>query len=175
MRTLTDIRRELDEAIERRAAIWEALSESPDTSQSAEAARLTKQIDELWDEARAARAYVRFGSLPEISGVLYGVKPVVIAVILQALWGLLTGLPVVLLENADLRIGWWTRPVGTPEWFLAACSDRAAGSPETRRRRSSRPARGSGSAPPAGRPRAAAASVPPPPPTAAARRSRSPD
>ncbi|MGH9034312.1 MAG: homogentisate 1,2-dioxygenase, partial [Acidimicrobiia bacterium] len=28
------------------------------------------------------------------------------------------GLPVVLLENADLRIGWWTRPVGTPEWFL---------------------------------------------------------
>jgi len=62
LRTLTDIRRELDEAIERRAAIWEALSESPDTSQSAEAARLTKQIDELWDEARAAKAYVRFGS-----------------------------------------------------------------------------------------------------------------
>lgn len=28
------------------------------------------------------------------------------------------GLPVVLLENTDLRIGWWTRPVGTPEWFL---------------------------------------------------------
>lgn len=33
-------------------------------------------------------AYVAFGKLPEISGVLYGVKPVVIAVILQALWGL---------------------------------------------------------------------------------------
>ena len=28
------------------------------------------------------------------------------------------GLPVVLLENADLRIGWWTRPEGTSEWFL---------------------------------------------------------
>lgn len=35
-----------------------------------------------------AWAYVRFGHLPAISAVLYGVKPVVIAVILQALWGL---------------------------------------------------------------------------------------
>jgi chromate transporter len=33
-------------------------------------------------------AYVRFGHLPAISALLYGVKPVVIAVILQALWGL---------------------------------------------------------------------------------------
>lgn len=35
-----------------------------------------------------AWAYVRFGSLPEVSGILYGVKPVVIAVVLQALIGL---------------------------------------------------------------------------------------
>jgi chromate transporter len=35
-----------------------------------------------------AWAYARFGHLPEVAGVLYGVKPVVIAVILQALWGL---------------------------------------------------------------------------------------
>jgi chromate transporter len=35
-----------------------------------------------------AWAYVKFGSLPAVAGVLYGVKPVVIAVILQALWGL---------------------------------------------------------------------------------------
>jgi len=35
-----------------------------------------------------AWAYVRFGHLPQVSAVLYGVKPVVIAVILQALWGL---------------------------------------------------------------------------------------
>lgn len=35
-----------------------------------------------------AWAYVRFGSLPQISGLLYGVKPVVIAVVLQALWNL---------------------------------------------------------------------------------------
>jgi chromate transporter len=35
-----------------------------------------------------AWAYVRFGTLPGISGVLYGIKPVVIAVVAQALWGL---------------------------------------------------------------------------------------
>jgi len=35
-----------------------------------------------------AWAYVRFGALPQVGGVLYGIKPVVIAVVLQALWGL---------------------------------------------------------------------------------------
>jgi chromate transporter len=35
-----------------------------------------------------AWAYVRFGHLPAVAGLLYGVKPVVVAVILQALWGL---------------------------------------------------------------------------------------
>jgi chromate transporter len=35
-----------------------------------------------------AWAYVRFGKLPEIKAILYGVKPVIIAVVLQALWGL---------------------------------------------------------------------------------------
>jgi chromate transporter len=35
-----------------------------------------------------AWAYVRFGHLPAIAALLYGVKPVVIAVIVQALWGL---------------------------------------------------------------------------------------
>jgi chromate transporter len=35
-----------------------------------------------------ASAYTRFGSLPEIQSGLYGVKPVIIAVILQAFWGL---------------------------------------------------------------------------------------
>jgi chromate transporter len=32
--------------------------------------------------------YVQYGSLPQIVGLLYGVKPVIIAVILQALWNL---------------------------------------------------------------------------------------
>lgn len=35
-----------------------------------------------------AWAYVRYGSLPETARVLYGVKPVIIAIVLQALWGL---------------------------------------------------------------------------------------
>jgi chromate transporter len=35
-----------------------------------------------------AWAYVRFGRLPEMAGILYGVKPVVIAIVLQALWRL---------------------------------------------------------------------------------------
>src|SRR6266851_5035630 len=32
--------------------------------------------------------YVHFGKLPAIAGVLYGIKPVVIGVVLQALWSL---------------------------------------------------------------------------------------
>jgi chromate transporter len=35
-----------------------------------------------------AWAYATFGSLPQIQGVLYGVKPVIIAVVVQALWAL---------------------------------------------------------------------------------------
>ncbi|MEW6125909.1 MAG: chromate transporter [Acidobacteriota bacterium] len=35
-----------------------------------------------------AWSYVRYGSLPQVSGILYGVKPVIIAVVLQALWRL---------------------------------------------------------------------------------------
>jgi chromate transporter len=41
-----------------------------------------------------AWAYVRYRSIPAVEAVLYGVKPVVIAVVLQALWGLgRTGIP----------------------------------------------------------------------------------
>ena len=35
-----------------------------------------------------AVAYARFGSLPQIGWLLYGVKPVIIAIVLQALWNL---------------------------------------------------------------------------------------
>jgi chromate transporter len=35
-----------------------------------------------------AWAYVRYGSLPQVAGVLYGIKPVVIAIIVQAVWKL---------------------------------------------------------------------------------------
>jgi len=35
-----------------------------------------------------AWVYVRYGTLPEATAVLYGIKPVVIAIVVQALWGL---------------------------------------------------------------------------------------
>jgi chromate transporter len=35
-----------------------------------------------------AWAYVRYRSLPQVAGILYGVKPVIIAVVMQALWSL---------------------------------------------------------------------------------------
>lgn len=56
-----------------------------------------------------AWAYVRFGSLPQVEGLLYGVKPVIIAVVIQALWGLSrtavknTGLAVLGLVAAGLN------------------------------------------------------------------------
>lgn len=36
-----------------------------------------------------ALAYVHFGSFPSVAGLLYAVKPVIIAVVLQAIWGLI--------------------------------------------------------------------------------------
>jgi chromate transporter len=35
-----------------------------------------------------AWAYVRFGALPQVAGILYGLKPVVVAVVAQAIWNL---------------------------------------------------------------------------------------
>lgn len=35
-----------------------------------------------------AWAYVRFGSIPQVAGILYGVKPVIIVIVLEALWKL---------------------------------------------------------------------------------------
>jgi chromate transporter len=37
-----------------------------------------------------AWAYVRYGALPEVLWLLYGVKPVIIAIVIQALWGFAT-------------------------------------------------------------------------------------
>ena len=42
-------------------------------------------------------AYVKFGKLPQATGLLYGIKPVVIAIILQALWK---------LGSAAIKNGW---------------------------------------------------------------------
>jgi chromate transporter len=56
-----------------------------------------------------AWAYIRYGSLPAVSGLLYGVKPVVIAIILQALWKL----------GRTAVKGVWLAIVGVVTLFLA--------------------------------------------------------
>ena len=61
MRTIENIREELERAVERRAELWHELNHGFDPDKSAEAAELSKQIDELWAEARALRAHDRFG------------------------------------------------------------------------------------------------------------------
>ena len=68
MRTLKDIRRELEEASERRAALWEGLAAGHDAAKAAEAARLSRRIEELWGEARTARARAQYGPSDEIIG-----------------------------------------------------------------------------------------------------------
>jgi hypothetical protein len=61
MRTIENIRADLDRAIERRAQLWEELAAGVDPAKSAEVAELTQKIDALWAEARALKAYERFG------------------------------------------------------------------------------------------------------------------
>jgi len=36
-----------------------------------------------------AWAYVQFGALPELAGILYAIKPVVVAILISAMWGML--------------------------------------------------------------------------------------
>jgi len=36
----------------------------------------------------AAWAYVRFGSMPQVQSIMYGIKPIMIAIVIQALWRL---------------------------------------------------------------------------------------
>jgi hypothetical protein len=61
MRTMKDIRDELERAVERRAELWHELGEGHDPAKSAEAAGLSERIDDLWAEARALRAQATFG------------------------------------------------------------------------------------------------------------------
>jgi hypothetical protein len=62
---MTEIRGELDEAVDRRAEIWHELGDGIDPAKSAEVKRLSSKIEELWAEARATEARNRFGA-PEL-------------------------------------------------------------------------------------------------------------
>lgn len=66
MRTPTDIRVELDLAMEERAELWRYLSQRHDSAKSGRAGELSELIEDLWTELRRAQAYARFGPADEI-------------------------------------------------------------------------------------------------------------
>ena len=62
MRTIAEIRADLERASERRAQLWNTLSQhGHDPEASAEAAELSRLIEELWAEHRAVLARRRHG------------------------------------------------------------------------------------------------------------------
>ena len=61
MRTLTDIKEEIDEVSDRRLRVMRKLAEGYDASLAAEHKQLEEDIAQLWEEQRNARAMLRFG------------------------------------------------------------------------------------------------------------------
>jgi hypothetical protein len=61
VRTSEEIRAELAAAIERRGELWHDLGEGADATKTAEVARLSSKIENLWAEARAVEVQRRFG------------------------------------------------------------------------------------------------------------------
>jgi hypothetical protein len=61
MRTLPEIKQDIDELSERRVSVMRRLSEGFDAELSAEHLKLEEQIAELWGEQRMARATLRNG------------------------------------------------------------------------------------------------------------------
>jgi hypothetical protein len=61
MRTLTEIRQEIDEVSERRLRVMRELSQGYDASLAAEHQELEDRVAQLWEEQRNARAMLRFG------------------------------------------------------------------------------------------------------------------
>ncbi len=66
MRTLDEIRAELDDATERRSELWHLLSEGHDAALADELHTLEDKIAALWDEQRTLKAQQRFGDRDEI-------------------------------------------------------------------------------------------------------------
>jgi hypothetical protein len=66
VRSLTDIRSEIEHASEDRAVLLHRLSAGHDVVLAAELRELDARISDLWDEHRQARAQARFGDREEI-------------------------------------------------------------------------------------------------------------
>ncbi|HEY7537620.1 MAG TPA: hypothetical protein VH721_06505 [Gaiellaceae bacterium] len=61
MRTLNEIKQDIERLSDRRADVLHTLSEGHDAELAAEHKRLDEELAELWEEQRAARASIRFG------------------------------------------------------------------------------------------------------------------
>jgi hypothetical protein len=59
---MDEIRADLEQAAARRSELWEELGHGLDQTKSAEAARLSGLIEDLWAELRAVKAQQRWGS-----------------------------------------------------------------------------------------------------------------
>ncbi|HTS72293.1 MAG TPA: hypothetical protein VMG74_01115 [Gaiellaceae bacterium] len=66
MKTIDEIRAEIDDATERRAELWHHLSEGHDADLAAELHALEERLAALWDEHRTLKARARFGDRDEI-------------------------------------------------------------------------------------------------------------
>jgi galactokinase/mevalonate kinase-like predicted kinase len=61
MRSISDIRNDIDRLTLRRAEVMHALAEEHDSALVAEHQEIEEQIAQLWEEHRIARARIRFG------------------------------------------------------------------------------------------------------------------
>jgi hypothetical protein len=61
MRTLNEIKQEIDRLTDRRADVLHDLSEGHNPVLASEHKKLDAEIAELWDEQRIVRATIRFG------------------------------------------------------------------------------------------------------------------
>jgi hypothetical protein len=66
MKTLAQIKAEIERATERRAELWHVLSNGHDPDAVAEVKDLEERLQRLWDEERMLRAHLRFGNREEI-------------------------------------------------------------------------------------------------------------
>jgi hypothetical protein len=61
MRTLTEIKQDIERLSDRRAEVLARLSNGHDASLAAEHKRLNDELAERWEEQRIVRATIRFG------------------------------------------------------------------------------------------------------------------
>jgi len=61
MRILEEIREQIEQASDRRAELYHALSEGHDSETADELHQLEKEIERLWQQQRTVRASIRFG------------------------------------------------------------------------------------------------------------------